>query len=79
MEKKKFEAVLKLLVPQIIHLITENYDLDEISASTKFYKSKLYGLLEKEDTKLWHFSALTLFNMFDEENKTGRISFPEEI
>lgn len=79
MEQKKFEAILKILVPQIIHLITENYELDEISASTKFYNSKLYELLEKEDTKLWHFSALTLFNMFDEENQTGEFSFPEEV
>ncbi len=79
MEQKKFEAILKILVPHIIYLITENYELDEISASTKFYNSKTYELLENEDTKLWHLSALTLFNMFDEENKTGRISFPEEV
>ena len=79
MEQKKFEAILKILIPQVIHLITEHYGLDEICASTKFYNSKLYELLENEETKLWHFSALTLFNMFDEECKTGSFSFPEEV
>ena len=27
--------------------------------------------MEQEDTKLWQLSPLTLFNMFDEEKKTG--------
>jgi len=78
MEKKKFEAVLMLLVPQIISLIVENYPYDEVTASKEFYSSRVYSFLEQEDTKLWHFSALTLFNMFDEEKQTGTFIFPEE-
>lgn len=78
MEKNKFEAMLVLLVPQVIHLITENYSHDEVTASQEFYNSKVYALLEQEDTKLWHFSPLTLFNMYDEEKRTGSFVFPEE-
>lgn len=78
MEKQKFEAVLTLLVAQIIHLIVEDCQCDELAASKLFYASTVYSLLEQEDTKLWHFSALTLFNMFKEEMKTGTITFPEE-
>lgn len=78
MEKKKFESMLMLLVPQVIQLITKNYMYDEVTASIEFYTSEVYSVLEEEDTKLWHLSALTLFNMFDEEKKTGKISFPEE-
>ncbi len=78
MEKKKFEAMLMLLVPQVIHLIVENYSYDEVMASKEFYSSGVYSFLEREDTKLWHLSALTLFNMFDEEKQTGTFTFPEE-
>ncbi len=78
MGKKKFEAMLILLVPQIVHLISENYGYDEVSATKEFYLSKVYHFLEQEDTKLWHLSALTLFNMFDEEKKSGTFTFPEE-
>ncbi|MCI9100974.1 MAG: hypothetical protein HFH58_14210 [Lachnospiraceae bacterium] len=78
MEKKKFEVVLILLVPQIIQLIVENLSCDEITASKEFYSSEVYSLLEQEDTKIWHFSPLTLFNMYQEEKSTGSISFPEE-
>ena len=36
-------------------------------------------LLEQEDTKLWHLSPLTIYNMFDEEQKTGVFEIPEEV
>ena len=76
MEKKKFEAML--VVTQVIGLITEYYPYDEVTASKEFYNSKVYSFLEVEDTKLWHLSALTLFNMFNEEKETGTFTFPEE-
>ncbi len=78
MEKRKFEAMLMLLVPQVLHLIIANYSYDEVTASKEFYSSKVYSFLEQEDTKLWHLSALTLYNMFDEEKKAGTFTFPEE-
>lgn len=77
MEQKKFEAMLILIVPKVIGLIVEHYGLDEVTASKCFYESKVYSLLEQEDTKLWHLSPLTLFNMYDEEKETGGITFPE--
>lgn len=79
MGAEKFGAVMGVLVPQIIRLITENYSYDEVTASNEFYNSRVYALLEQEDTKLWHFSPLTLFNMFDEEKKTGSFELPEEV
>lgn len=78
MDQKKFEAMLMLLVPQVIGLIVKNYGCDEVTATKEFYESNVYSVLEEEDTKLWHFSPLTLFNMYDEERKTGTITFPEE-
>jgi len=77
MEQKKFEAMLVLIVPKIIGLIVENHGIDEVTASKKFYESKVYSLLEEEGTKLWHLSPLMLFHMYDEEEKTGNITFPE--
>lgn len=78
MADKKFEAILTLLVSQVVQLICENYPVDEIAASREFYESNVYSLLEQEDTKLWHFSPLTLFNMYNEEKKVGNFEIPEE-
>ena len=77
MDTKKFEAMLILIVPQVVHLIAENYSLNEVDASRGFYESKVYETLEQEDTKLWQLSPMALFSMFDEEKKTGKITFPE--
>ncbi len=79
MGEEKFGAVMGVLVPQVIRLITENYSYDEMAATNEFYGSNLYALLEQEDTKLWHFSPLTLFNMFNEEKRTGSFEIPEEV
>ena len=79
MNDEKFTAVMGVLVEQVVHLITENYAYDDLTASNAFYNSEVYALLEQEETKLWHFSTLTLFNMFDEEQKTGRFTLPEEV
>jgi len=78
MDKKKFEAVLVLLIPKVIELIVENNGGDEVTATRAFYSSGLYSLLEQEETKLWHLSPLTLFNLYEEEKATGEITFPEE-
>lgn len=78
MEEKQFSAIMSVLVEQVVHLIIENYTYDELTASNEFYNSKVYALLEQEDTKLWHFSPLTLFNLLDEEKKTGSFELPEE-
>ena len=78
MSEEKFSVIIGLIVPKVIHLITENYACDEVSAAQEFYRSEVYALLEQEETKLWHFSPLTLFNMFDEEKKKGTFSIPEE-
>lgn len=79
MEDKKFEAIMTILVPQVIQLIVENYRSDEITASKAFYESGVYALLEQEDTKIWHLSPLSIYNMFDEERKTGVFEIPEEV
>ena len=78
MEDSKLAVVLGIIVPEIVELIVKESGQSEVSAAEKFYSSKLYSLLEDEETKLWHLSPLTLFNMYEEELCTGEITFPEE-
>lgn len=79
MNDKKFEAVLILIIPQIVQLLCTELSLDEITATKNFYGSKVYELLEEEDTKLWHLSPLSLFHMYKEELETGNFTLPEEV
>lgn len=78
MEKNRLESLLILIVPQVIQWIVEKSTMDEIEAAEAFYRSRVYSLLEEEETKMWHLSPLTLYHMFEEERRTGEITFPEE-
>ncbi|MDR3288739.1 MAG: hypothetical protein LBT22_04865 [Peptococcaceae bacterium] len=77
-QQSRLTTVLIFLVPQILSLIIEEYKVNDKKAAEMLYASELYKGLEDEQTKLWHLSANALFEMFDEEQKTGKITYPEE-
>lgn len=75
---QKFNSILSIsLIPQIVSLIAEKENIDEILAINKFYQSKVYEVLSIEETKVWHYSPLTIYMMWKQENETGEIIFPE--
>jgi hypothetical protein len=74
-ESLQFKATLELLVPLIIKEIIKQKSISQEEAFVLLYSSKLYNLMEDEETKLWHLSPLTLLQ---EELETGKITFPEE-
>ena len=71
-------VVLTFITPGIIQLLMKNREITAEAASMLLYNSKLYRLLEDDDTKLWHLSYPILYDMLVEELTTGEITFPEE-
>ena len=71
-------AMLAIIVPHIIELIIKNSNLDTDKAISLFYKSKLYQELSDEKSKLWHYSPMTLYTMYQDELLTGSYDYPEE-
>ena len=74
----EIKAMLELIVPRLVKSIIEYMNVSEKDALTMLYSSKLYEQLDKDETKLWHLSVPTLFEMFKEEQETGQITYPEE-
>ena len=72
------KAMLEFIVPRLIKTIIEDRSVSEKDAFTLLYSSKLYEQLDKEETKLWHLSVPTLYEMWKEEQETGTITYPEE-
>ncbi|MBQ7563453.1 MAG: hypothetical protein IJT16_05630 [Lachnospiraceae bacterium] len=64
---ERFQVIMVLLVPKIVHLIMERDGLDEITACKVFYNSDLYARLEKEENDLWQHSAEELYEMYRSE------------
>jgi len=75
----KFHALLSaVLIPQIVDLIVNKENVDDVTAVNTFYQSETYALLEREETKVWHYSPLTIYNIWKTEKETGKIELPEE-
>ncbi len=76
---ERFNAILSIaIIPQTVDLIVKNDFVDEISAINEFYHSTTYEMLSREETKVWHFSPMTIYSMWKYERETGEIVFPEE-
>jgi len=72
------KAMLEFIVPRLIKAVMEDRNVSEKDAFTLLYSSKLYERLDREETKLWHLSVPTLYEMWKEEQDTGKITYPEE-
>jgi len=78
MTQDQLPAFLAVVTPRILSQLVEKKNITEQEAIRIFYNSDVYATLEKEDTKLWHLSAETLYAMLDEEMSTGNVTYPEE-
>ena len=76
MNKDKFAVLMAVITADIINKIIEKYGYDENKAMELFYKSKLYSVLEREETKFWYYSSQMILELFDREMK-GNLEFPE--
>ena len=77
MSEKGIKGMLELIVPRLLRMIMEKQSLTEKEALTRLYASELYRQLEREETKLWHLSIPTLYEMWLEEKERGHITYPE--
>jgi hypothetical protein len=77
MEANNFELVLQTISTGLVEKIITETGLDEDSAMEKLYSSLLYSALEKEETKVWHYSVSKLYELWENETKTGQLVLPE--
>lgn len=59
-EQRQFTAVMQMTVPMVVDRMVKDYDMKPDEALRQLYRSKLYADLERESSKLWHLSILTL-------------------
>ena len=76
MKQAQFAALMPYISTDLVKMISNKLNLSNEEAITKLYSSKLYEMLEDEETKLWHYSTSMLFSLFIQEEKNGTIQFP---
>ncbi len=76
MNKEQFENLLSTIVTKTVTLIMKKNNWNEEKALYRFVTSKVYSLLEQEETKVWHLSAWLLAALFEDE-RSGNLVWPQ--
>ncbi len=77
MSQEQYIAMMPFISGDLVSMIAAKQSIPEEEAILRLYSSKLYALLEDEKTKLWQYSTTMLFSLFEQEQRTGTLSFPD--
>lgn len=77
MGQEQFAAMMPYISADLVAMIANKQKITNEEAITKLYSSKLYEALENEETKVWQYSTQMLYSLFEQEEKTGTIQFPD--
>ena len=77
MERNRYEIVLQTISTGLVDKIIAETGLGEDAVMEQLYSSALYSILEKEESKAWHYSVPMLYELYNEEATTGGITFPD--
>lgn len=77
MTKDMFDVLMPLISTDLVAVIADKRSVSENEAIKLLYASKLYALLEDEETKVWHYSTPMLYSLLEQEWDSGTICFPD--
>lgn len=77
MGQEQFAAIMPYISADLVAMIADKQSITNEEAIIKLYASKLYEALENEETKIWQYSTQMLYLLFEQEQKTGTIQFPD--
>lgn len=67
--QKNLYLIIAGKVAAVAAFIAEEEDLSPLDALTRFYESDTYRRLEREETKLWHYGPVALFQDYQESRR----------
>lgn len=77
MGQEQFAAIMPVISSDLVAMIASKQGISEEEAIKKLYSSKLYAALEQEETKVWQYSTNMLYSLYEQEQNTGDIQFPD--
>lgn len=77
MSQEQFVAMMPYISADLVAMIADKQNITHTDAIKKLYASKLYAALENEETKVWRYSTQMLYSLFEQEERTGTIHFPD--
>ena len=77
MGQEQFNAIMPVISADIVNMIVEKQGVSETDAIKLLYQSKVYEVLEQEETKVWQYSTHMLYDLLQQEWENGTICFPD--
>lgn len=71
MNERTKPSILQNYDTEVSSLISKNRGISEMEALRIFLNSKTHEMLENNDLKIWYFSPLAVFDMWEAEEATG--------
>ncbi len=71
MRNRTKSSILQNFDCEVTILIAKSRQIPEMEALKLFLNSKTHNMLEDDDMKLWYFSPLAVFDMWEAEQATG--------
>ena len=71
MGKRVRPSIMQTLDAQVATLVSESRGVSELDGLRLFLGSKTHEMLQDDDLKMWHYSPLALFDMWEAEVETG--------
>ena len=71
MMKRTTPSILQTFDTEVAHLIAKNREITELDALRLFLRSETHTMLVNDDMKLWNFSPLAVYDMWEAEEATG--------
>ncbi len=71
MTKKISLSNLQYIESEIIKIIADKRKISNMKSFYIFSNSEIYKALLDDDMKLWHFSPLAIYDMWEHEVRTG--------
>jgi len=78
MDDDNYVSFMALHSHPVVESFAQIRNVPRKTALDLFYNSNFYSIYERENTKLWHFSNVTLTDLLIQEVTTGCIEFPVE-
>lgn len=79
MDTVLFNAIFPLKIQSLLEELRKQHSFSLPEALRFLYTSRTYALLEKEETKFWHYSPKMLAEILFHEKETGEVYFPDLV
>jgi len=73
----KHSATMRIKVTGLVKLLEQRDNLDFHDSLNFIYNSQVFSDLDDEETKIWHYSTETLYDLMQQAKTSYKVDYPD--